>query len=119
MRIGFDRNLASLRLRLPVLYATELALGAAPDSLMSKRIARLLREEGGMHLVQNALLLVERADLDVIEGMLFLEYGLTPRARECFGRSEPLYRQAEETALALPGQFLARRYLNRLSGKAP
>jgi tetratricopeptide (TPR) repeat protein len=93
---------------------TEVGLGAVPGALALRYEARGERDRAVGLFGQNRFLLVVRADLLVLEGMLLLERGLPGEARETFRRSLPLYRQAADTAPALPGQPLALRYLSRL-----
>ncbi len=114
MGVGLDADLVRLKRRLPALYAGEVGMGAVPSAFGPRLVARLIREQDRIRLFQDELLLVEQGDLDVVEGMLLLEAGLPGPAGESFRRSLPLYSRAEETALGLPGQVLARRYLERL-----
>jgi hypothetical protein len=120
MRRTFEQDLPRLRRRFLLLCAGEMGLGANPTALFPRLFADALRRAVGMHLCHNVLLLlVEQADLDVVEGMLLLEAGELGPAGERFRRAVPLYRRAKETAVSLPGQTIAGRYLQRLGERAP
>jgi hypothetical protein len=114
LEVGLDADLARLKRRLPGLYAGEVGLGVVPGAFLSRLVALLIREQDRLRLFQDELLLVEQADLNVVEGMLLLEAGLPGPAGKSFRKSLPLYGRAEETELGLPGRALARRYLERL-----
>jgi hypothetical protein len=93
---------------------SEVGLGAVPAALPLRIYARLQREQAAGLVVQNQFQLVERADLNALGGMLLLERGLPEQAGEHFRHSLALYRLAADSAPALPGQLLARWYLERL-----
>jgi tetratricopeptide (TPR) repeat protein len=93
---------------------TEVGLGATPELFALRLLARGERERVWGLFVQNRFLLVVRADLHTLEGMLLLERGLPAEADEQFRNSLQLYREGADTAPALPGLPLAHRYLSRL-----
>jgi hypothetical protein len=118
MKTGFGQNLNDLRTNFTLLYTREVGLGAVPAALLPRLIVHAFRADVESRLRQNELLLVEQADLDVLEGMLLLEAGLPARAAARFRRSLPLYSQGEKAGVGLPGRELARRYLDRLGAKS-
>jgi hypothetical protein len=102
-----------LRAGVEAQLASEVGLGAAPESLFLRAYQRQKREAITRLYVQNRFGLAERADLHVIEGMLLLERGLPGQAGEQFRRALQWYRKADH-APARPGEPLARRYLERI-----
>ena len=92
----------------------EVGLGAAPSMLPPRLFARMRRDESAGLLVSTQFLVVERADLHVLDGMLRLERGQPGAAREQFQSAIELYDRAADTAPARPGLPLARRYLERM-----
>jgi hypothetical protein len=112
-RLQQERETAETQLR-PVLafrLASEIGFGSIPVPAMANLVERPEREQTAAVLELSYFLPIERADLFVVEGMLLLERGRPAAAREQFENSLPLYRRAESAVPALPGQFLALRFL--------
>jgi tetratricopeptide (TPR) repeat protein len=94
--------------------ASEIGVGAVPAAVPLRLYKRLERDSAAALLVQNDFLLVERADLYTLEGMLLLERGRPQGAAAQFQRGLALYRQATDNAPAVPGRPLAVHYSERV-----
>jgi hypothetical protein len=109
-----DRLSAQLAPALALRLTADLGSAAVPETALLGQYNRIERDRLAGWLVQGQFLLVERADLHAVSGMLELERGRPARAAEQFRAALPLYDAAAATAPALPGRFLARRYLELL-----
>jgi hypothetical protein len=118
LRLERDGHQARTRLTSDLLsrLTSEVGLAAEPSAVFLEVIKSAEREQvlGWVNLSQ--FVLVEQGDLEALEGMLLLERGLPGEAGTHFRQAVMLYGQADDTAPALPGLPLSRRYLERMQG---
>jgi hypothetical protein len=114
-----DRNLRVVRQHLPAAVAAEVGMGSTPLPPLSWLPRRIEREEGVQILLLTGILEGQRAELNLLGGMLSLERGL-PRTAEDYLRKAVHQRTPDAGAgVAIAGRPLAETYLRRIREAEP
>jgi hypothetical protein len=114
-----DRNLRAVRQRLPAAVAAEVGMVSTPLPPLSWVPARIEREKGVQVLLLTEVLEGERAELNLLGGMLALERGL-PRTAEDYLRTAVHQRTPDTGAgISIAGRPLAETYLRRIREAVP
>jgi hypothetical protein len=103
---------------LPLALAAEVGLGAAPQPPLARLLRRTEREDGVQFLLLTRFLESERADLNVLGGMLAMEQGHLQRAKNYLTAALHQHRPSAHTTVAFASRAFAETYLRRIQKAA-
>jgi hypothetical protein len=103
---------------LPLALAAEIGLGAVPQPPLARFLRRNEREDGVQFLLLTRFLESERADLNVLGGMLALEQGHLHRAENYLTAALHQRRPGIHTTVTFATRAFAETYLGRIQKAA-
>jgi hypothetical protein len=103
---------------LPLALAAEVGLGAAPQPPLARLLRRNERETRVQFLLLTRFLENERADLNVLGGMLAMEQGHLQRAKDYLTAALHQHRPGTHTTVAFASRAFAETYLRRIQKAA-
>jgi hypothetical protein len=109
-----QRARTNLTSELVLRLTSSVGIAAEPSTIFLQILKSAERERVVSFVNQSQFVQVERGDLESLEAMLLLERGLPAEAGPHFRQALGLYGQANDTAPALPGLPLSRRYWERI-----